>query len=180
MKFAELSLPGAFEITQERRTDARGYFARIYCDDEFSAQGLNTAWVQMNLSSSDSKGTLRGLHFQREPAAEVKLVRCIRGRVHDVIVDLRTDSATFGKYCSVTLESKVGNALYIPKGLAHGFQTLTDDCELLYAHSSAYKPGTEGGINALDPELAINWPLPPINMSGRDEALGSIKNCTPL
>lgn len=180
MNFRELPLSGAWEIDLERREDGRGFFARIYCDDEFAAQGLNTAWVQMNVSFSQARATLRGLHFQRAPAAEVKLVRCLRGRVCDVIVDLRRGSASFGRYCAVTLDADRRNAIYIPKGFAHGFQTLEEDCELQYAHSTAYQPGFEGGVNPLDPGLGIDWPLPPVALSDRDRALGPLQDCDPL
>lgn len=180
MIFRELALSGAYEISLEKQEDARGFFARFYCDTEFAALGLNTTWVQMNLSSSDISGTLRGLHFQREPAAEIKLVRCVQGRVFDVIVDLRRNSRTFGDHCTVTLESDAANAIYIPKGFAHGFQTLGAHCRLHYAHSCAYTPGVEGGINPMDPDLGIEWPLPPANMSERDRALGALKDCDPL
>ncbi len=180
MIFRELPLSGAYEIALERRNDSRGFFARTYCDAEFTAHGLNTIWVQMNLSFSTAKGTLRGLHFQREPAGEVKLVRCLRGRVWDVIVDLRTGSGTFGQHCAVALDADTHNAIYIPKGFAHGFQTLEPDCELQYSHSAAYRPGHEGGISALDPGLGINWPLPPANMSDRDRDLSPLKDCPPL
>jgi dTDP-4-dehydrorhamnose 3,5-epimerase len=180
MNFCALPLSGAFEITLEKHEDERGFFARIYCEEEFSAQGLNTSWVQMNMSFNRAKATLRGLHFQREPGAEIKLVRCLAGQVCDVIVDLRAGSPTFGHHCAVTLDAGAGNAIYIPKGLAHGFQTLTGDCTLQYAHSTPYKPGFEGGINALDPDLGINWPLPPAQMSDRDRALGPLKDSDPL
>ena len=180
MKFRELPLSGAWEITLERREDTRGFFARSYCDDEFSALGLNTTWVQMNLSFSQFRGTLRGMHFQREPVGEIKMVRCLRGAVLDVIVDLRAQSDTFGQHCAVTLDSELRNAIYIPKGFAHGFQTLGDACELQYSHSTSYKPGFEGGINALDPDLGIDWPLPPGAMSDRDLALLPLKDCDPL
>jgi len=180
MIFRELPLSGAYEITLEKRTDSRGFFARFYCEDEFAAHGLNTTWAQMNLSSFDAKGTLRGLHFQREPAAEIKLVRCVQGRVWDMIVDLRRDSTSFGTHCSVTLDADAANAIYIPKGFAHGFQTLGADFRLQYAHSTPYAPGVESGINPLNPELAIDWPLPPANMSDRDRALGPLKDCDPL
>jgi len=180
MKFRELSLSGAWEINIERREDARGFFARSYCDREFSDHGLNTTWVQMNVSFSLIKGTLRGLHFQRDTAAEVKLVRCSRGRVFDVIVDLRSGSPTFGQHCSVVLDSELRNSIYIPVGFAHGFQTLSDGCELQYSHSSAYQIGHEGGVNALDPTLDIAWPLPPTVMSDRDRDLVPLTECKPL
>jgi len=180
MNFRELPLSGAYEISLEKHEDARGYFARIYCQDEFTAQGLNTTWVQMNVSFSAEKGTLRGLHFQRDPAAEIKLVRCLGGRVLDVIVDLRAGSDSFGHQCALTLDATLGNAIYIPKGFAHGFQTLEADCTLQYSHSTPYMPGHEGGINALDSDLRLHWPLAPVNMSGRDLALGPVKDCDPL
>lgn len=174
MKFRPLSLPGAVEVSLERREDPRGFFARIFCEAEFKQAGLNTAWVQMNMSHSVAKGTLRGLHFQREPASEVKLVRCIRGAVWDVIVDLRAGSDSYGQYCAVTLEASTGNAIYIPKGFAHGFQTLTAEAELMYFHSAAYAPDHEGGINPFDPGLGIDWPLPAANVSDRDRELPAI------
>ena len=178
MKFRELPLSGAYEITLEKHTDDRGHFARIYCTQEFAAHGLNTEWVQMNLSFNARAGTLRGLHFQRDPMAEVKLVRAVRGRVLDVIVDMRNGSQTFGKHIEINLDADQGNAIYIPKGFAHGFQTLSDSSELLYAHSTPYRPGHEGGINALS--LGINWPLPPRNMSPRDRALAPLSECPAL
>lgn len=180
MKFREMPLPGAYEIILDKHVDERGFFARIYCDEEFAAQGLNTQWAQMNVSFNADEGTLRGLHFQREPAAEIKLVRCLGGRVLDVILDLRAGSESYGRHCTVTLDATLGNAIYIPTGFAHGFQTLTPNATLQYAHSTPYRPGYEGGINALDPDLGLEWPLPPVNMSGRDLALDSVTECDPL
>ncbi|WP_406644487.1 dTDP-4-dehydrorhamnose 3,5-epimerase [Aliisedimentitalea scapharcae] len=180
MIFDPLALSGAWEIKLQRREDDRGFFARMYCDTEFDAHGLNTTWVQMNVSMSRECGTLRGLHFQREPAAEVKVVRALRGRACDVIVDLRAGSATFGQSCSVILDQDALNAIYVPKGFAHGFQTLEPDTELQYLHSTAYAPGHEGGINPLDPALNINWPLAVSNMSDRDRNLPALQECAPL
>lgn len=171
MIFRPLPLPGAFEIEIAPHEDARGLFARIFCEKEFSARGLTTRWVQMNVSLSRAAGTLRGMHFQRPPAAEVKLVRCLRGRALDVIVDLRRDSPGFGRHCALTLDPERRNAIYIPEGFAHGFQTLAPDTELMYFHSAAYAPEHEGGVNALDPALGIDWPLAPVNLSARDRAL---------
>ena len=178
MIFRELSLSGAYEITLEKHSDTRGFFARMYCAREFADLGLNTEWVQMNLSFNAHAGTLRGMHFQRAPLAEIKLVRAVRGRVMDVIIDLRDGSQTYGKHIEIILDSDHGNAIYIPKGFAHGFQSLTDATELLYAHSTPYTPGHEGGINALG--LGINWPLQPQNMSPRDRALGPLSECPAL
>ena len=180
MIFAPLAIAGACEITLERREDARGFFARSYCDKDFAAQGLNTCWVQMNLSMNLTAGTLRGMHFQRGPAAEEKLVRCLRGRAHDVIVDLRAGSPSFGRHAVVVLDSAALNAVYIPKGVAHGFQALAPETLLQYHHSTAYAPGHEGGVNPLDPELAIDWPLPPVQLSDRDRALPVLKEISPL
>lgn len=180
MIFSPLPLAGAVSIDIDPREDARGMFARLYCDDEFAAQGLNTTWVQMNISVNTHAGTLRGLHFQRPPADEIKLVRCLRGMALDVIVDLRRDSDTFGRHTAVTLDGARRNAIYIPKGFAHGFQTLQDGSELQYLHSTAYAPGHEGGINPLDPALGIDWPQPPVQMSDRDRDLPPLKECDPL
>ncbi|SPJ29773.1 dTDP-4-dehydrorhamnose 3,5-epimerase [Falsiruegeria mediterranea] len=180
MKFEPLPLKGAYEIHLERREDDRGFFARMYCDDEFAAQGLNTTWVQMNVSLSREAGTLRGMHFQREPAAEIKLVRCLRGEAFDVIVDLRAGSDTYGQHCHVLLDQDALNAIYVPKGFAHGFQTLSDDTELQYCHSTAYAPGHEGGVNPLDPDLGIAWRRPVTVLSDRDQNLPPLAECTAL
>lgn len=180
MIFRELDLPGAFEVLPEPRGDARGSFARIFCAEEFAAHGLNTTWVQMNLSVTRDAGTMRGLHFQRAPNAEAKLIRAIRGRVHDVLLDLRQGSAGFGKHVAVVLDAEQRNAVYVPQGFAHGFQTLTDDVEMTYAHSAFYAPQAEGGIQALDPALGIEWPLPVTQRSPRDEALPNLAEVQPL
>ena len=177
MKFEPLPLKGAYEIHLERREDERGFFARMYCDHEFAAHGLNITWVQMNVSLSREAGTLRGMHFQRGPAAEVKLVRCLRGQAFDVIVDLRQGSDTYGQHCHVLLDRDALNAIYVPKGFAHGFQTLSDDTELQYLHSTAYAPGHEGGVNPLDPALGIEWPRPVSVLSDRDQNLPPLREC---
>lgn len=180
MIFRELDLPGAFEVLPEPREDARGCFARIFCAEEFGASDLATTWVQMNLSVTRGAGALRGLHFQRAPHAEVKLIRAVRGRVYDVIVDLRNGSPSFGRHASVLLDADLRNAIYVPEGLAHGFQTLTDEAEMIYAHSAAYAPGFEGGVQALDPALGIDWPLPVTQRSPRDEGLPALSEVAPL
>jgi len=180
MKFKPLALRGAYEVVQERREDPRGFFARIFCVQEFEQAGLNTLWVQMNISHSTARGTVRGLHFQREPAAEVKLVRCIRGEVWDVIVDLRSGSESYGQYCAVTLQADSGNAIYIPKGFAHGFQTLTAEAELQYFHSMPYAPTHEGGVNPFDAALEITWPLPVVGVSDRDRVLPGFADVSAL
>ncbi len=180
MIFTPLPLAGAFEVLLEPRKDARGFFSRFYCEDEFSQHGLNTDWVQMNLSLTRGRGSLRGLHFQRGAAAEVKLVRCLRGRVYDVIVDLREGSTSYGHHVGVELDAERRNSIYIPEGFAHGFQTLEDEAELQYFHSKPYSPGHEGGVNLMDNDLAIDWPLPPAQMSERDESLPPFKEVLPL
>ncbi|MDA8747180.1 dTDP-4-dehydrorhamnose 3,5-epimerase [Litoreibacter sp.] len=180
MIFQPLALKGAYEVLLEPRGDARGFFSRFYCDDEFAQQGLNTNWRQMNISLTRQTGSLRGLHFQRGPAAEVKLVRCIRGRAYDVIVDLREGSGSFGKHVAVELDADRRNSIYVPKGFAHGFQTLEEEVELQYLHSEPYGAEFEGGVHLMDPDLAINWPLPPAQLSERDKALPALSEVDPL
>ncbi len=180
MIFRDLALPGTFEVLPETRGDARGSFERIFCADEFGSRGLATHWVQMNLSVTRGAGTLRGMHFQRPPHAEVKLIRAIRGRVHDVIVDLRAGSPTFGRHVAVVLDADLRNAVYVPEGFAHGFQSLTDEVEMIYAHSAAYAPDAEGGLQALDPALGIDWPRPVTQRSPRDEGLPGLGEVTVL
>lgn len=171
MIFRDLAIPGAVEVLPETRGDARGSFERIFCAEEFAARGLATTWVQMNLSVTRGAGTLRGMHFQRQPHAEVKLIRAIRGRVHDVIIDLRAGSSSFGRHVGVVLDAHTRNAVYVPKGCAHGFQSLTEEVEMIYAHSAAYSRDAEDGVQALDPALGIDWPLPVLRLSPRDEGL---------
>lgn len=180
MIFAPLDLPGAYEIRPEPRGDARGLFARIFCAEDFARQGLNTDWSQMNVSLSRETGTLRGMHFQRAPAAEVKLIRCLRGKALDVIVDLRKGSECYGRYLMLVLDPETRNAIYVPQGFAHGFQTLAADTELQYFHSAPYTPELEGGVNPLDRDLGIDWPLEPVNLSPRDQALPLLKDVAPL
>jgi len=180
MIFTELPLSGAYGIVPEKRGDARGFFARIFCEEEFGNLGLNTGWAQMNISHSAEAGTLRGLHFQRPPMAEVKLIRCMAGRVLDVILDLRHGSPTFGQHTSVTLDAATHNAIYVPEGFAHGFQTLVPGCELQYFHSVPHAPDHEGGVTPLDPRLGIDWPLPVARMSERDRALPKLTEVSPL
>ncbi len=180
MIFSELPLAGAFRIDLDRRTDDRGFFARLFCAGEFAEQGLNTTWVQANDSFSRVQGTLRGLHFQRPPMAECKLVRCLKGAIWDVIVDLRAGSATFGQWQSLTLDDDNRTMIYIPPGFAHGFQTLRPETELLYFHSQVYSPLHEGGLAHDDPTLAIPWPLPVEGLSARDAAFPPLAALEPL
>lgn len=180
MRFEALPVAGAFEILSDPRRDARGRFGRSFCAEAFAAAGLPVAWPQMNLSETASTGTLRGLHFQREPAAEAKLVRCVAGRAHDVVLDLRAGSPTRGRWAAVTLSAEDMNAVFVPEGCAHGFQALTAGCILHYMHTAPYAPGLEGGVDALDPDLAIPWPLPVTLRSERDAALPPFHATEPL
>ncbi|WP_299669702.1 dTDP-4-dehydrorhamnose 3,5-epimerase [uncultured Ruegeria sp.] len=180
MRFDPLPILGAWRISLERKGDARGFFARLFCADEFAAHGLDTDWVQMNTSFSAQSGTLRGFHFQRPPAAETKLVRCLQGAIFDVIVDLRTGSPGFGKWYGLELTAENRDMLYIPKGIAHGFQTLVPDTELLYFHSARYNPDHERGLRYDDPHLAIPWPRSVSELSTRDAAHPDLTQVEPI
>jgi dTDP-4-dehydrorhamnose 3,5-epimerase len=171
MKFRETRLSGAFIIELEPHADERGFFARTFCTREFSAHGLETEFVQCNLSLNHHKGTLRGLHFQSAPRGEAKLVRCIRGAIWDVIVDLRPGSPTFGSHEALELSAENRCALYIPKSFAHGFQTLLDSSEVFYQMSDPYVPDASAGIRAEDTVLGIKWPLPVTQISDKDRKL---------
>ena len=168
MRFAELPLAGAFVIAPERHRDARGWFARTFCRDEFAAHGLDGDFVQCSVSFNARRGTLRGMHFQRPPHAETKLVRCTRGAVFDVAVDIRRNSPTFGRWFAVELTADNRRAFYIPAGFAHGFQTLADDSELFYQMSTFYEPNSARGIRWDDDDIAIAWPLAATMLSDRD------------
>lgn len=168
MIFTPTSLAGSYVIDLEPFSDERGWFARYYCKNEFQQIGHEQEWVQLNHSFTTHKGTVRGMHFQLPPFKEIKMVRCIAGAIFDVIVDVRKDSPTFLKWTGVELSSANRKMLYIPEGFAHGFQALTDNCELIYHHSAFYTPGAEGGIRYDDPAIGIDWPLPVINISARD------------
>ncbi|HNC82380.1 MAG: dTDP-4-dehydrorhamnose 3,5-epimerase [Nitrospira sp.] len=158
MTFRETVLKGAFTIDLDRVEDERGFFARSWCVKEFEANGLDTRLVQCNVSFNKVRGTLRGMHYQVAPAAEVKVVRCTRGAVHDVIADLRPDSPTYKQAFSVLLSAENRRMLYIPKGFAHGFLTLTDDAEVFYQMSEYYAPECARGFRWDDATFAISWP----------------------
>jgi dTDP-4-dehydrorhamnose 3,5-epimerase len=160
MIFTETCLAGAFIIDLERREDARGFFARTFAVDEFEAHGLETRVVQANTSWNHRRGTVRGMHYQIAPHAEVKLVRCVQGAVHDVIIDLRPDSPTYREWIGVDLTAENGRTLYVPEGFAHGYQTLVDGSETSYMVSHAYVPGAEQGVRWNDPAFGIAWPIP--------------------
>ena len=158
-----------YTINPNKFEDERGSFSRVYCEDELK-DIFGASIKQVNHSITIEKATVRGLHFQYEPNSEVKMVKCIKGSIFDVVVDIRKDSDTFLQVFTVKLTSVNQKMIYIPKGFAHGFQTLEDDTELLYFHSSVYKPSLEGTLNINDPKLDIKWPLRIINLSKRDSA----------
>ncbi len=161
MIFTETSLPGAFLLELEERRDERGHFARTFCARELAAHGLDPHVSQANTSFNVRAGTLRGMHYQAQPFGEAKLVRCTRGAIYDVAVDLRDGSPSFGRWYGVALTAENGRMLYVPVGLAHGFQTLVDGSEVLYLMSHAYVDGAARGVRWDDPAFAIEWPEPP-------------------
>lgn len=163
-------LPGLNIIERKLLGDSRGYLERMFCVDELHEVFGERRVVQINHTLTQAKGTVRGLHFQYAPHAEMKFVSCLRGSVFDVAVDLRKGSPTFLQWHSELLSADNHKTLAIPEGFAHGFQTLTDDCEMLYLHTAAYAPGAEAGLNPQDARLAIAWPLPVAEMSPRDAA----------
>lgn len=171
MKFLPGQLPGVRLIELEPRTDERGWFARTFCEREFADAGLNTRWPQANTTRTLRRGMLRGLHWQAEPRPEIKLVRCARGRVWDVVVDVRPDSPTFGRWECFELGGDEGRQLYVPDGFAHGFQCLTDDVEMTYLMSDFYVPELARGVRWNDPDLGIPWPVPDAVLSDRDRQL---------
>jgi len=175
MKFQPLGLEGGFLIEIEPRTDDRGLFARTFCRDEFRAQGLCDSFVQCNTSYNPRRGTLRGMHFQAAPREEIKLVRCTRGAILDVVVDLRPASATRCRWQAVELSADNRRALYIPAGFGHGFQTLTDDAEVFYQMSEAYVPELARGVRWNDPAFGIVWPVDPPVLSGRDASFADFQ-----
>ena len=170
MIFNATTLKDAWLIDLEKRGDERGFFARTMCRDEFAAHGLVTNYVQQNTSTSARAGTLRGLHFQRGSASEAKLIRCTRGRIVDVIVDLRAGSPSYLRHEAFELDDRNHRQLYVPPGFAHAFQTQTDDVEVTYLVSSPYTPAAEWGLRYSDPRLAIEWPMPVSTISDKDAA----------
>ena len=168
MKFNPLSVKDAFVIDLEKRGDERGFFARFFCEREFAEAGLETHFVQANNSLSSQAGTLRGMHYQAGPAAEVKLVRCIRGALWDAILDIRPDSPTFGKWCGEELTAENRRMMYVPRGFAHAILTLTPDTEALYLVSAFYAPEQERGIRWNDPRFGVEWPIQPVELSNKE------------
>lgn len=169
MIFTETGLKGAYVVDLERKEDGRGFFARGFCQNEFKARGLKPLIAQVNIAFTSKKGTLRGLHFQYPPAAETKLVRCTRGAVLDIIVDLRPESATYLQHVSVELNEVNQRSLYVPERFAHSYLTLRDDTEVSYHVGEFYTPQAEGGLLYNDPGLCLTWPLPITTISEKDQ-----------
>ena len=170
MVFTETKLTGAFIIDLERREDNRGFFARSFCQHEFAERGLNARHRSGERRVQPSRGTMRGMHFQFPPAAETKLVRCTRGAILDIIVDLRPESPTYLEHVAVELTADNHRALYVPERFAHGYQVLEDDTETSYQVGEFYTPGAEGGLRYDDPRLGLAWPLPVTEISDKDRA----------
>jgi dTDP-4-dehydrorhamnose 3,5-epimerase len=159
MKFHKLEIPGAFLLEPERKEDKRGFFARTYCRNELEDRDLDPTVVQCNISVNTSQGTVRGMHYQAEPYPEIKLVRATAGSIHDVILDLRQDSPMYKKHVTALLTCENRHSIYIPEGVAHGFQTLEDDTEVFYQMSEFYYPEAASGVRWNDPAFSITWPL---------------------
>jgi dTDP-4-dehydrorhamnose 3,5-epimerase len=169
MKFTETPLRGLFLIDLEKKGDERGFFARAFCEKEFGAHHLVTHFVQVNNSLSAQSGTLRGMHYQLPPKAETKLVRCVRGALYDVALDLRPNSPTFGKSFGAELTAENRRMMYVPKGFAHGFLTLSPDAEAFYFVDEFYSPENERGVRWNDPKFNISWPVDPVVLSDKDK-----------
>ncbi len=171
MRIRETGFTGLFLLDIEPRSDERGYFARTFCAREFSAAGLPTQFVQCNVSVNRRRGTVRGMHFQRDPSPEGKLVTCTRGRIYDVVIDIRRGSPTFCKWAGFELSEENKTLLYIPPGFAHGFQTLVDETDVFYQMTEFYQPELADGVRFDDPAFAISWPLPVSTISEKDRLL---------
>jgi dTDP-4-dehydrorhamnose 3,5-epimerase len=179
MIFTETKLKGAFIIDIDRKEDSRGFFARVFCQKEFEANGLKPIIAQSNIAFNRCKGTLRGMHFQYPPAPETKLVRCTKGGILDIIVDLRPESATYLQHIAVELSEENYRSLYVPERFAHGYQVLMDNTETSYQVGEYYTPGVEGGLLYNDPRLNLDWPLPVSVISDKDlewKKLGQIED----
>jgi dTDP-4-dehydrorhamnose 3,5-epimerase len=170
MRFVSTPIRGAFIVELEPRDDSRGFFARAFCQREFTEHGLNPEVAQCNISFNERRGTLRGMHYQAKPHEEAKLVRCTRGVIFDVIVDLRTESETRLRWFGVELSAENRRALYVPEGLAHGYQTLEDDSEIFYQVSQEYTPSAERGVRWNDSAFGIRWPIADPILSAKDAA----------
>jgi dTDP-4-dehydrorhamnose 3,5-epimerase len=168
MKFSPTGISGSYIIDLEPFSDSRGWFARTYCKEEFQKIGHHQEWFQINHSFTNKAGTIRGMHFQISPYSEIKLLRCISGAIFDVIIDIRKDSPQFLQWYGIELSAQNRKMLYIPAGFAHGFQTITDSCELIYHHSEMYNKDAEAGIRYNDPAINIQWPVALTEISERD------------
>ncbi|WP_208678363.1 dTDP-4-dehydrorhamnose 3,5-epimerase [Synechococcus elongatus] len=180
MKFTPTTLDGSYLIDLDAKEDERGFFARCFCKNEFYNHGLNAQWVQINNSLTKGKGTLRGLHFQYPPHAEVKLVRCLTGKIWDVIVDLRLGSNTYGQWFGAELSGINRTMMYVPKGFAHGFISLEDNSEILYLVSEFYSPSSEETLIWNDENVSINWPLQPLLISSKDSKAKKLQEIDPI
>jgi dTDP-4-dehydrorhamnose 3,5-epimerase len=178
--FTETELKGAFVIDLERREDNRGFFARAFCQNEFSEHGLTPVIAQANIGFNRFRGSVRGVHFQYPPAAETKLVRCTRGAVLDVIVDLRPESPTYLRHVSVELTGDNHRAIYVPERFGHAYQVLKDETETSYQVGEFYAPDTEGGLLYSDPRLGLEWPLPVAEISPKDAAWKPLAEVEPM
>lgn len=178
MKFSAAQLAGVWLLEPELRSDERGWFTRTWCEQEFAAHGLNTRWPQGNLTRTLRRGMVRGLHWQAQPRPEVKLVRCAAGAIWDVVVDIRRDSPTFGRWEAFELTAANSRQLYIPAGFAHGFQCLTDDCEVSYLMGEFYVPELARGLRWNDPQVGIAWPVAQPFLSERDRQLPLLAELT--
>lgn len=168
-EFVVTPLAGLTLVQRKPTEDERGFLGRLFCAEEFRAAGLHKHVEQINHTFTRKKGAVRGMHFQYPPHAEIKIVNCLKGEIFDVAVDLRKDSLTFLRWHAEILSAENRKSLLIPEGFAHGFQTLTNDCELIYLHTTAFRPEAQGALNAADPRLAITWPLPIAELSERDQ-----------
>ena len=171
MKFSRTKLDGLWLIELELREDERGFLARTYCEQEFAAHGLNTRWPQNNLTLTKQRGMIRGMHFQANPKPEIKLIRCATGAIFDVLVDVRRASPTLGQWQGFELSAQNHRSLYVPGGFAHGFQCLTDNCEVFYLMSEFYHADLGRGLRFNDPQIGINWPIANPTLSERDRNL---------
>lgn len=168
MEFKATILKGSFVVDLSKLEDERGFFARAFCNEEFKNEGLVSEIVQANISFNKLKGTLRGMHYQKTPYQETKFIRCIKGSIFDIIIDLRKESPTYKKHFGIELTAENRSALFVPKDFAHGFITLEDNTEVIYMVSQSYVPDAEGGIHWDDSQFNLNWPIKPTNISPKD------------